>query len=105
MHTIARTPAISTNIVSYAYCKRSNRLFVEFLSGWCYYFLDVPPATATALMDATSIGKFFNQVVKDNFQFERVSGFAEFCKISGNLRGEISCVPWEDVEAELICLL
>jgi KTSC domain len=49
-----------------------SSLVVHFMNGTLYKYLKVPQATFDALMRAPSKGRFFNDNIKDKFQFVRM---------------------------------
>ena len=63
-----RHPISSSPIVSIGYDEVSETLEVEFKSGLVYQYLNVPARIHARLMDAPSIGGFFNANVRDVFK-------------------------------------
>ena len=55
----------SSAIVSVGYDSKSKTLEIEFPSGHVYQYLDVPASAHKALLNADSLGQFFNAGIKD----------------------------------------
>jgi hypothetical protein len=68
-----RQPLQSSCLTSVGYQVGSRTLEVEFRNGGIYLYFDVPPSIHTALMTATSKGRFFATEVRDRFAHERLS--------------------------------
>ena len=62
----------SSVIRSFAYDEDRRRLDVEFVSGRCYAYHDVPPRLVEAMRAAFSKGSFFNRRIRDHFRFTRM---------------------------------
>lgn len=62
----------STVIRAFRYLAERSQLEVTFVSGRRYRYLDVPQKTYREMHSAFSKGEFFNQRIRDNFDFERV---------------------------------
>ncbi|NET40178.1 MAG: KTSC domain-containing protein [Cyanothece sp. SIO1E1] len=67
-----RQPVQSSMARAVDYDPRQNRLQVEFKSGAVYEYADVDAETWNALQESNSVGKFFNQEIKGNYQFRRI---------------------------------
>jgi hypothetical protein len=68
-----RQPVHSSAIRSVGYDTGKQVLEVEFVeTGHVYRYTGVPPRVYKALMKAASIGKYYNQYVKDRFSYEMV---------------------------------
>ena len=63
----------SSNIKSVGYDKNTKVLEVEFHNSGLYHYKDVPENTADELVNATSVGKFFNMRVKNAFKCKKGS--------------------------------
>jgi lysyl-tRNA synthetase class 2 len=63
----------STVIRAYRYHSQSRELEIEFTSGRCYRYREVPPATAAAMARAFSKGSYFNRHIRDKFAFRVVA--------------------------------
>jgi hypothetical protein len=63
----------SSVIRAFRYDPPSRELQVEFTSGRCYRYLDVPPQTAAAMRSAFSKGGYFNRHIRDHFAFRQVA--------------------------------
>jgi hypothetical protein len=66
------TPVDSTNIARLGYQAEAQGVYVEFLSGHTYRYLDVDEVTFEELRDAPSIGSFLNRVIKPNYRCEEL---------------------------------
>jgi hypothetical protein len=62
-----RTPVTSSTVASVGYDPNSMTLEIEFTSSSVYQYFDVPEAEYRNLISAESIGKFFNQNIKDKY--------------------------------------
>jgi len=62
-----RTPVKSTVIASVGYDPDSNTMDVEFRTGRLYRYFLITPQVHTALMNAESIGRYFNAEIRDRF--------------------------------------
>ena len=58
----------SSNIEAIGYDGDTQELHVQFLSGACYIYNDVPAAVFEDLMNAPSKGSFLNREVKGTYQ-------------------------------------
>jgi hypothetical protein len=67
-----RTPVVSSAIASIGYDEERKMLEVEFNSGSVYRYFDVPPDTHLEFITAPSHGRYFDQYVRDVFDFEQV---------------------------------
>src|SRR5262245_55988802 len=55
------------------YDESSNELDITFVGGKTYRYLKVPPDVYADLLDAESKGEFFNERIKDLYEFNEVS--------------------------------
>jgi len=62
----------STVIRRFVYDEMEQNLWVEFITGRKYVYLDVPPEVADAFRGAFSKGVYFNTRIRDNFRFREV---------------------------------
>ena len=60
-----RKAVSSSAVVSVGYDLKSKTLEIEFPSGHVYQYFDVPAAEHKALVNADSLGQFFNAEIKD----------------------------------------
>lgn len=67
-----REPVSSSNLVSVGYDPTSEKLEVEFKSGLVYEYYNVPQFIYDQLMQAASIGSFFNAEIRNSFASSRV---------------------------------
>ena len=63
----------SSNIEAVGYDEDSSLLVIEFKSGAVYEYEAVPKEVYEELMDAESVGKTFNRLVKTAYAFNKVS--------------------------------
>ena len=64
-----RIPVSSSNLVSVGYDEESETLEIEFQNG-IYQYFDVPKTIFEELMSTSSKGRYFNQNIKDDYQYE-----------------------------------
>ena len=64
---IEMIPVTSSNIEAVGYNEQTETLYVQFKGGKVYSYERVPPYTYDELMAADSVGKFFNQFIKNQF--------------------------------------
>jgi hypothetical protein len=61
----------STVINSYTYDADKKILQIKFVSGLVYNYIDIPEHVYLAMKDSRAKGIFFNQHIKDKYQFEK----------------------------------
>lgn len=61
----------SSNITSIGYDKDKQVLEIEFNTGSIYHYPNITEKLANELVNAPSIGRFFNTTIRNNFKFER----------------------------------
>lgn len=66
------TPVDSTTLEKVGYDADSRELYLQFLSGSTYVYSDVSPETHQELLDADSIGSYFNREIKPNYAYRQV---------------------------------
>ena len=66
------TKVTSSNLDSVGYDTATNTLRVIFRSGATYDFAGVPYDVYMNLMSAESIGRAFNTMIRDQYEFERL---------------------------------
>jgi lysyl-tRNA synthetase class 2 len=64
----------SSVIARWRYFRESRVLEIVFQTGRAYHYLDVPPAIDEGLRQASSRGEYFNENIRDHFEFERADG-------------------------------
>lgn len=64
-----RTPVNSSALVSVGYDHDSLVLETELTSGAVYQYLDVPESVFRELMNADSLGKYYNQNIRNNYRY------------------------------------
>lgn len=62
----------SSAVVSVGYDKARRVLEVEIDGGAVYQYFDVPAREYFALVSADSIGRYYNQQIKANYDFRKV---------------------------------
>ena len=67
-----RTPVTSSNVATVGYDVNTMTLEVEFKHGSVYEYFDVPEVVHQGLMTADSVGKYFNQNIKDNYRYTKL---------------------------------
>jgi len=67
-----REAVSSSNLVSAGYDPDSERLEIEFKSGAIYEYYNVPPFMHERMMQAGSIGTFFNAEIKNSYASAKV---------------------------------
>ena len=68
-----RHPVSSSNIASIGYEPATQTLEVEFLGARVYQYYGVPEPMHRQIMQAPSVGKFFNAYIKNGYSYSRVS--------------------------------
>jgi len=68
---VERRAVESSAICSVGYVAETQTLEIEFLSGVVYRYVDVPSIVARGLIEAESIGRFFNRHVRSTFSHVR----------------------------------
>lgn len=67
-----RQPVSSSNIHSVGYEAESQTLEVEFHHGGIYRYANVPENVYQGLMQAGSIGSYFNRNIRDQYPTRRI---------------------------------
>lgn len=62
----------STLIADYTYNSRTKTLNVEFANGCEYQFFDVPKEIHIEMTKCESLGKYFNESIKNKFEFKKI---------------------------------
>lgn len=68
-----RKPVESSMLQSIGYDRSKHVLELEFTSRQVYQYFDVPAALHKELLEASSHGSYFNDYIKDQFLFTKVS--------------------------------
>ena len=67
-----RTPVSSSSVTSVGYDPSTLTLEIEYNGGSVYQYFDVPETAYQELMRASSIGRFMNINIKNNYRYARV---------------------------------
>jgi hypothetical protein len=74
MKKIEMRPITSSQIKSVGYDATYGTLYIEFLTGSVYRYLDVPATHFEMLITPTlSAGRYFGQEIKGKFDYEKLS--------------------------------
>lgn len=68
------TPVESSTLATVGYDESGELLQLEFCSRVVYRYFAVPAAVHEALLAATSKGSYFNQAIRAQYRFVRVTG-------------------------------
>ena len=63
----------STNLAGVGYDAETETLEVEFHHGGVYEYFGVPPSIHQGLLEAPSLGSYFNKHVRHSYEQRRVS--------------------------------
>lgn len=74
-------PVVSSNVVAIAWA--DNTLYIHFHNGRTYAYLDVPEQTATNMVAAESVGKFFHANVKNSYAWTELDRVGEIACLFG----------------------
>lgn len=72
-NAMERTAVRSRDIAIIGYDPATSTLEVAFRSGTVYHYLSVPEEVYQKLMTAPSHGIYFNEHIKENYLYKRVS--------------------------------
>ena len=67
-----RTSVVSSNIRSVGYDPQTQKLEIEFNSGWVYEYSTVPVSVYQGLMSAESHGRYFNRYINNSYPYRRI---------------------------------
>lgn len=75
MAHIPMTEVQSSNIAGIGYDKKAKILQIQFNTGRTYHYFPVEPMMHRELIDASSIGGYFHENIKNNpsIHFEKIS--------------------------------
>lgn len=62
----------SSAILSLNYKARSRTLYVTFVTGRRYSYVDIPPDVYRRFTEANSKGQFFNAHIRDRYDYEEI---------------------------------
>lgn len=68
-----RTSVISSNLVSVGYDQQASILEIEFRQGDIYQYTSIPRYIYSELMVANSKGTYFNDHIKDHFDYHKIN--------------------------------
>lgn len=63
----------SSDLLAVGYDADSSTLIVRFKRGNEYEYRDVEPNIYNELLNAASVGKYFNQYIKNNYSYSKIS--------------------------------
>jgi hypothetical protein len=69
---LEREHVVSSSISSVGYDAERKTLEVEFTGGRVYRYYDIPAAVHSELLEASSIGGYFNTNIRPYFPYERL---------------------------------
>ncbi|HEY3281673.1 MAG TPA: KTSC domain-containing protein [Armatimonadota bacterium] len=64
-----RVPVESSMLASAGYDRDSQTLEVEFLRGAVYQYYEVPEEVFKKLVEADSVGSYFNACIRNNYDY------------------------------------
>lgn len=67
-----RTYVNSSNLESAGYDSNVNVLEIEFKRGAIYHYFDVPENVFHELINASSVGSYFNHNIRDVYQCQKI---------------------------------
>ena len=70
--TVDRIPVQSSNVAEVGYDPGSMILEVLFHSGSVYQYFDVPEGLFREILQADSVGRFFNQQIRDSYRYVKL---------------------------------
>jgi len=70
---VKRLPVDSSSIRSIGYDENSQILEVEFIDNQIYQYVNFPKREYSNLMNAESIGKYFNAYVRNSYTFAKIN--------------------------------
>jgi hypothetical protein len=71
-YSVKRMPVESSVLLSIGFDSKNEVLEVEFISGAIYRYTDVPEKEYRDLMEAKSLGSYFNGHIKDDYRYTRI---------------------------------
>lgn len=64
---------LSSSMIKDVETSSDNKLVIKFNTGAIYKFKDLPEQVAYKLIEADSAGKFFNEHIKNKYEYEKVA--------------------------------
>ena len=68
------TPVESSSLAAIGFDGTLNELYVSFRNGRMYRYFQVPSSVHRALLAAPSLGRYFNETVRDRYPSQRLPG-------------------------------
>lgn len=68
-----RQAVVSSNLRSVGYDEATHTLEIEFQNGRVYRYIEVPREVYEGLMGADSLGRYFNEYVRDAYPYSRAA--------------------------------
>lgn len=65
----------STSLQAVGYDEATRVLYVQFRAGGIYAYQAVPASIYNDLLRAPSVGRFFNEMIRDRFPFQEIGCF------------------------------
>lgn len=69
---IEMVPVSSSNLESVGYDSSTQTMKIRFLNGSEYVFLNIPPLEFESLIQASSIGSYFNRNIRNSYPYEKI---------------------------------
>lgn len=66
-------PVSSSNVESIGYDESTEILFVRFLNGSVYQYMNVPLIVFEQLLNAPSVGSFMHRNIKEVYPYNRIA--------------------------------
>jgi hypothetical protein len=66
------TPVESSSLAAVGFDGSVNELYVSFRNGTVYRYFQVPGSVHRSLLTAPSVGRFFNETVRDRYPSQRL---------------------------------
>ncbi len=67
-----RQPVTSSNVAEVGYDIDTMTLEVAFKDGTVYQYFDVPEAVHQEMISSSSVGKFLNGQIKNNYRYAKI---------------------------------
>ena len=63
----------SSNIASAGHDPESNIMVIQFRNGATYQYLNIPEQTYQDMLNAPSIGQYFNSHIRGKFEYNKIN--------------------------------